>query len=324
MVKAIMLSETGGPEVMKWTDVTVGEPGPGQARVRHSAVGVNFIDIYFRSGLYPMPALPGSIGMEAAGIVEAVGDGVDWVAPGDRVAYACPPPGAYCEARVMPAGHLVRLPDAVSDDQAASLMLKGMTAEYLLHRTEPVRQGDTVLVHAAAGGVGLMLCGWARALGATVIGTTSTPEKAAKAKAAGAHHTILYGNEDVAARVQSITNDKGVRVVYDGVGRDTFDTSMACLSLRGHMVLFGQSSGPVPPVDPATLAKKSNSLTRPTLFHYAVDRPSIEAIAGNVFDALAKGWISASVDRTLPLTEAAEAHRALAARETTGAIVLKP
>lgn len=324
MVKAIVISETGGPEVMKWTDVPVGEPGAGEARVRHTSVGVNFIDIYFRSGLYPLPALPASIGMEAAGVVEAVGEGVDWVAPGDRVAYAGPPPGAYCEARVMSAMRLVRLPDGVSDDQAASLMLKGMTAEYLLHRTEPVHKGDTILVHAAAGGVGLLLCGWARALGATVIGTTSTPEKAAKAIAAGAHHTILYGREDVAKRVREITGDKGVRVVYDGVGRDTFDTSMECLSLRGHMVLFGQSSGPVSPVDPALLAKKSTSLTRPTLFHYAVDRPSIEAISGNVFEALAKGWISASVDLTLPLAEAAEAHRALAARETTGAIVLKP
>jgi NADPH:quinone reductase len=324
MVKAIVLSETGGPEVMVWKDVDVGDPGPGEARVRHTAVGVNYIDIYFRTGTYPLASMPASIGMEAAGIVEAVGEGVDWIAVGDRIAYACPPPGAYCEARVMSAKHMVRIPDGISDDQAASLMLKGMTAEYLLHRTQPVGTGDTILVHAAAGGVGLMLCGWARALGATVIGTVSTEEKARAATAAGAHHVILYRQEDFAARVAEITGGSGVRAVYDGVGRDTFDKSLDCLALRGHMVLFGAASGPVPPVEIASLARKSNSLTRPTLFHYAVDRPSIEEISNNVFNAVQKGWITATVDRTLPLASAADAHRALEGRETMGAIVLKP
>ncbi|MGE5475296.1 MAG: quinone oxidoreductase family protein [Bacteroidales bacterium] len=324
MTKAIRIYETGGPEVMRWEDVPDGRPGPGEALVRHTAVGVNFIDVYHRTGLYPVP-LPNGLGLEAAGVVEAVGDGVVDLQPGDRVAYAGGPVGAYAERRVIPADRLVPLPHTISDVQAAGMMLKGMTAQYLLRRTFPVAAGDTILVHAAAGGVGLILCQWAKHLGATVIGTVGSEEKAALAKAHGCDHPILYKSEDFAARVRALTNGEGVPVVYDGVGADTFMGSLDCLRPLGMMVSFGQSSGKIPPVDLGILsAKGSLFLTRPTLMTYTAKRPDLIASAAELFDVVKHGFVTIEVGRTRPLSEAADAHRELTARQTTGSTVLLP
>ncbi len=324
MSKAIRFYETGGPEVLRWEDVEVGEPGPGQARVRHHAVGLNFIDTYQRSGLYPQP-LPSGLGAEAAGVVEAVGPDVTDLKAGDRVAYGSGPLGAYSEVRVMPADKLVKLPEAISFEQGAAMMLQGMTAQYLLRRTYPVKAGDTVLIQAAAGGVGLIASQWAKSLGATVIGTVSSDEKAALAKAHGCDHVIVYTREDFAARTREITGGKGVQVVYDGVGRDTFLKSLDCLALRGMMVSFGNASGPVPAIEPLLLSSKGSLfLTRPTLGHYTSTREELVATANDLFDVVARGAVKIEVRQRYPLAEAAQAHRDLADRKTTGSTVLVP
>ena len=324
MTKAIRIHETGGPEVMIWEDVPGRQPGPGEALVRHGAVGVNFIDVYHRTGLYPA-ALPTVLGLEAAGVVEAVGPGVVEVQVGDRVAYAGGPLGAYAERRVIPADRLVPLPHDISDVQAAGMMLKGMTAQYLLRRTFPVAAGDTVLVHAAAGGVGLILCQWAKHLGATVIGTVGSEEKAALAKAHGCDHPILYKSQDFVARVRELTDDAGVPVVYDGVGADTFLKSLDCLRPLGMMVSFGQSSGKIPPVDLGILsAKGSLFVTRPTLMTYTAQRQDLMASAVELFDVVRHGFVRIEVGATRPLAEAADAHRDLVGRRTTGSTVLLP
>ena len=324
MTKAIRIHQPGGPEEMVWEEVAVGDPGPGEARVRHTAVGLNFIDVYHRSGLYPLPALPTTIGMEAAGVVEAVGDGVDDLAAGDRIAYAGPP-GAYSEARLMPAKRLVKLPDGVDDRQAAAMMLKGMTAEYLLHRTYPVKAGETILFHAAAGGVGTIACQWAKHLGATVIGTVGTREKAEIAAAHGCDHPIVTSETDFVARVKEITGGAGVPVVYDSVGKDTFDRSLDCLSPFGLLALFGQSSGPVPPFDLGQLAGKGSLyVTRPTLLTYAASREDLVACADALFEVVRSGAVRIKVNQTYALADAAQAHRDLEARKTTGSTVLLP
>ncbi len=324
MTKAIRIHETGGPEVMIWEDVPDRQPGPGEALVRHGAVGVNFIDVYHRTGLYPA-ALPTVLGLEAAGTVEAVGPGVVEVQVGDRVAYAGGPLGAYAERRVIPADRLVPLPHDISDVQAAGMMLKGMTAQYLLRRTFPVAAGDTVLIHAAAGGVGLILCQWAKHLGATVIGTVGSEEKAALAKAHGCDHPILYKSHDFVARVRELTDDAGVPVVYDGVGADTFLKSLDCLRPLGMMVSFGQSSGKIPPVDLGILsAKGSLFVTRPTLMTYTAQRQDLMASAVELFDVVRHGFVRIEVGATRPLAEAADAHRDLVGRRTTGSTVLLP
>ena len=324
MTKAIRIHANGGPEVMRWEDVAERQPGPGEALVRHGAVGVNFIDIYHRTGLYPVQ-LPSGLGLEAAGVVEAVGPGVVEVQAGDRVAYAGGPIGAYAERRILPADRLVPLPHEISDQQAAGMMLKGMTAQYLLRRTFPVTAGDTILVHAAAGGVGLILCQWAKHLGATVIGTVGSPDKAALAKAHGCDHPILYKSENFAARVRELTDGQGVPVVYDGVGADTFMGSLDCLRPLGMMVSFGQSSGKIPPVDLGILsAKGSLFVTRPTLMTYTAQRADLVASAAELFDVVKRGFVTIEVARTRPLAEAAAAHRDLEGRQTTGSTVLLP
>ena len=324
MAKAIRFHHTGGPEVLRWEEVEPGRPGPGQALVRHTAVGVNFIDTYHRTGLYPA-TLPSGLGMEAAGIVEAVGEGVDWLAPRDRVAYGGGPPGAYAEQRVMPADKLVPLPAGVDDRAAAAAMLKGMTAEYLVRRTYEVKPGDTVLVHAAAGGVGLLLCQWAKHLGATVIGTVGTDDKAELARANGCDHPIVYTREDFAARVRELTGGVGVPVVYDSVGRSTWDGSLASLRPRGLMVTFGNASGPVAPIQPLVLSQHGSLyLTRPTLMTYNATRKELLESAGALFEVLASGAVRVTIGQTWPLAEAAEAHRALEGRRTVGSTVLLP
>ena len=324
MTKAIRIHQPGGPEEMVWEEVAVGDPGPGEARVRHTAVGLNFIDVYHRTGLYPLPALPATIGMEAAGVVEAVGDGVDDLAAGDRIAYAGPP-GAYSEARLMPAKRLVKLPDGIDDRQAAAMMLKGMTAEYLLHRTYPVKAGETILFHAAAGGVGTIACQWAKHLGATVIGTVGTREKAEIAAAHGCDHPIVTSETDFVARVKEITGGAGVPVVYDSVGKDTFDGSLDCLSPFGLLALFGQSSGPVPPFDLGQLAAMGSLyITRPTLLTYAASREDLLATANALFEVVQSGAVRIEVNQTYALADAAQAHRDLEARKTTGSTVLLP
>ncbi len=325
MSKAIRVERTGGPEALQWADVPVGKPGPGEALVRHTAIGVNFIDVYHRRGLYPLPSLPAVIGLEAAGRVEAVGPGVTEVVPGDRVAYAGGPTGAYSEARVIPSDRLVKLPDGIDDRRAAAMMLKGMTAEYLLRRTYAVKPGDAILVHAAAGGVGLIACQWARTLGATVIGTVGTKDKAELANTHGCDHVIVTGEEDVVARVREITGGEGVSVVYDSVGKDTFMRSLDCLRPRGLMVSFGQASGMVPPLDISILsAKGSLFLTRPTLMTYTASREDLVASAAALFDAVLRGAVRIEVRQTYPLQDAARAHADLEARKTTGSTVLIP
>ena len=324
MVKAIRIQEHGGPEVLRWADVKVGAPDPGEVRLRHIAVGLNYIDTYHRTGLYPV-ALPSGIGLEAAGVVEAVGEGVAGLAAGDRVAYAGGPVGAYAEARVMPTKPLVKLPDGIDDVQAAGMMLQGMTVSYLIRETFRVEAGMTVLWHAAAGGVGLIACQWLNNLGATVIGTVGSAEKAALAKAHGCHHTINYSQESFVERVKEITDGKGVPVVYDGVGKDTWDGSLDCLARRGMLVSFGNASGAVPPFAPGILsAKGSLFLTRPTLMNYTATRAELEATAGDLFAVVQSSAVKIEVRQTYPLAEAATAHTDLEGRKTTGSTVLLP
>jgi len=324
MPNAIRIHANGGPEVLQWEQVPVGDPGPGEARVRHTAVGVNYIDTYHRSGLYKI-ALPSGLGTEAAGTVEAVGAGVEWVKPGDRVAYCGGPLGAYSEARVMPADRLVKLPDGVSDRVAASSMLKGLTVQYLFRQTYKLKAGDTILFHAAAGGVGLIACQWARALGVTVIGTVGSDEKAALAKANGCTHTIVYTRENFVERVKALTGGKGVPVVYDGIGKDTFPASLDCLMPRGMWVSFGNASGAVPPFDILMLSQKGSLYaTRPTLATYAAARADLNAMAADLFDLVRAGKIVSEPRQTFALKDAADAHRALQSRATTGATILLP
>ncbi len=323
MAKAIRFHQTGGPEVLRLEDVAVGEPGPGEARVRHAAVGVNFVDIYHRTGLYPLP-LPSGIGVEGAGIVEAVGANVTHVRAGDRVAYMTAP-GSYAEARVLPADRLVKLPKEIDDRTAAAMMLKGLTVHALVRRTHPVKAGETVLVHAAAGGVGLIMVQWLKALGATVIGTVGSDAKAERARRAGADHVVVYTREEFPKRVREITGGAGVPVVYDSVGKATFEGSLDSLAPFGLMVSFGNASGSVPPFDLGVLGRKGSLfLTRPTVFGYVAKREDLERGAAELFDVVRSGKVKIEISRTLPLAEAAEAQRALAARETTGSLVLLP
>jgi NADPH2:quinone reductase len=324
MSHAIRIHATGGPEVLQWDEVKVGHPGPGEALVRHTAVGLNFIDTYHRSGLYPL-SLPAVLGMEASGVVVEAGEGVRELRPGDRVAYGGGPMGAYAEHRLIAADRLVPLPDAIDDRTAAAIMLKGMTAEYLLHRTYHVRQGDTILIHAAAGGVGLIACQWAKHLGATVIGTVGSEDKAELARRHGCDHPIVYTEEDFVARVREITRGEGVPVVYDAVGKDTWEGSLDCLRPRGLMVSFGNTSGAVPPFSPLLLSQKGSLyLTRPTLMTYNAQRGDLLASAGELFHAVSSGAVSIRIGQTYPLAEAAQAHRDLEARRTTGSTVLLP
>jgi NADPH2:quinone reductase len=323
MKKAIRMHATGGPEVLRWEDVPVPEPGPGEALIEQHAVGLNYIDVYFRTGLYKLPSLPAVIGQEGAGIVVATGPDVSHVAVGDRVAYAGGL-GAYAQYRVAHADRLVRLPDSVSFEQAASIMLQGLTAEYLLHRTYKVKSGETILVHAAAGGVGLILCQWANHIGATVIGVVSTEAKANLARQNGATHTII-GHQNLPAEVKRLTHGDMVPVVYDSVGKDTFDASLSCLAPLGLMVSFGNASGAVPPFELSLLsAKGSLFVTRPTLASYIAKRADLERASAALLDAVAAGVIATHINQTFPLSEAAAAHRALEARETTGSTVLIP
>jgi len=309
---------------MVWEDVEVGEPGPGQARVRHNACGLNYIDTYHRSGLYSLP-MPSGIGQEGAGVVEAVGADVTQVKPGDRVAYGSGPVGAYAEVRLMVADRLVNLPDGISFEQGAAMMLQGMTAQYLLKRTYKVQPGDTILVHAAAGGVGLILCQWAKVLGATVIGTVGSDEKAALAKAHGCDHAIVYTRENFAQRVKEMTVGAGLPVVYDSIGKDTFMGSLECLQPMGMMALFGAASGPVPLFDLGLLAKMGSLfITRPTLFTYIAQRSDLLAISGDLFDIVSSGKVKIEVNQTYALKDAAQAQIDLVARKTTGSTVLQP
>jgi NADPH2:quinone reductase len=324
MSRAIRLHQTGGPEVLQWEEVEVGEPGPGQARIRHTAVGVNLIDTYHRSGLYPLP-LPSGLGREGAGVVEAVGSGVTYVRPGDRVAYAGGPPGSYAEMRVLPTDRLVKIPEGITEQQAAAMMLKGMTAQYLIRRTYRVQPGETVLFHAIAGGVGLIACQWLKALGATVIGTAGSDDKAALAKAHGCDHVIVYTREDFARRVRAITSGRGVPVVYDSVGKSTFQGSLDCLRPLGVLVSFGNASGPVPPFELGLLAQKGSLyVTRPTLDTYTATRADLEATAKDLFDVVRSGQVKIEVHQTYALRDAQQVHRDLADRKTTGSIVMLP
>jgi NADPH2:quinone reductase len=324
MTKAIRFHQTGGPEVLKWEDVAVGDPGPGEARIKHHAVGLNFIDIYFRTGLYPTP-LPSGLGTEGAGVVEAVGSGVTHIKAGDRIAYAGGPQGAYAEARVMPAEKLVKLPDALSFEQGAAMMLQGMTVQYLIKKSFPVKAGDTVLWHAAAGGVGLIACQWLKAMGVTVIGTVSSDEKAALAKAHGCTHTIDYTKEDFAKRVLEINGGKKLKVVFDSIGKDTWEKSLDCIAPLGYMISFGNASGAVPPVALTTLsAKGSLYVQRPTLMTYTATRPLLEETANDLFEAVTSGKVKIEVNQRFALKDAGDSHVALAGRKTTGSTVLVP
>ncbi|MCD2515347.1 quinone oxidoreductase [Massilia sp. G4R7] len=324
MVKAIRIAALGGPEVLEYVDVEVGEPGSGEARVRHHAIGLNYIDTYYRSGLYKM-ALPAVLGQEGAGVVEAVGEGVTHLSPGDRVVYAGGAGGAYSEARVMPAAMLVRLPESISFEAGAAMMLQGLTVQYLFRQTYELQAGQTILFHAAAGGVGLIACQWAKALGVNLIGTVGSEEKAELARAHGAAHVINYNTEDVVARVLEITGGARVPVVYDSVGKDTFIRSLDCLQPRGLMVSFGNASGAVPPFALSELASRGSLyITRPTLFAYASDREKLEAMAAELFGMVESGKITVEVKQRFALADAAEAHRALEGRRTTGSTVLLP
>lgn len=321
---AIRIHQTGGPEVMRWEEVAVGDPGPGEARIRHAAVGLNYIDTYHRTGLYPLP-LPSGLGMEGAGVVEAVGEGVVDLKPRDRVAYAGGPVGAYSQVRCLPADRLLKLPDGIDFRTGAAMMLQGLTAAYLLRRTYAVQAGDTVLIHAAAGGVGLIACQWAKALGATVIGTVSTEAKAELAKANGCDHIIYYTREDVAKRVRELTAGEGVAVVYDGVGKDTFAGSLDSLRVRGMMVVFGNASGPVAAFDPLLLSQKGSIfITRPILGHYTAKRDELVALGGELFDVVGSGTVEIAVNQSYELADVANAHRDLEARKTTGSTILLP
>ncbi|HBN48649.1 MULTISPECIES: quinone oxidoreductase family protein [Thalassospira] len=324
MTKAFRFYETGGSDVLRFEDVEVGAPGTGEVRLRQEAIGLNYIDIYFRSGVYPAPSLPSGLGLEGSGVIEAVGDGVTDLAVGDRVAYAAQPLGAYAEARVMPAKGLVKIPDGISFDLAAAAMLQGMTAQYLLRRTYHVKKGDTILIHAAAGGVGQIVCQWAKHLGATVIGTVGSKEKAEIAKSKGCDYPILYREEKVSERVKEITNGQGVEVVYDSVGKDTFDDSLDCLKRLGMMVSFGQSSGAVPPVPLKALAPGAYFLTRPSVFQYTATREELLATANELFDVLKSGVVKIDIGATYDLADAKHAHDDLEGRKTTGSVILKP
>ena len=322
-MRAIRVHETGGPEVLRWEEVETPSPGPGEALVRHTAVGLNFIDVYFRTGLYKAP-LPFTPGQEGAGVVEAVGAGVTTVKPGDRVAYTGAL-GSYAERRTVAADRLVRPPDGVSDREAAAVMLKGLTAWYLLRRTRPVGAGDVILFHAAAGGVGSLACQWAKALGATVIGTVGSAAKVEAARANGCEHVVDTSAEDFALRVREITGGRGCDVVYDSVGRDAFPASLDCLRPRGLWVTFGQSSGPLPLIDTQLLSQKGSLfMTRPTLGNYIATRGELETAADELFAVVGSGRVKAAVNQTFALRDAAEAHRALEGRRTTGATVLLP
>ncbi|KZB52376.1 quinone oxidoreductase family protein [Thalassospira xiamenensis] len=324
MTKAFRFYETGGSDVLRFEDVEVGAPGTGEVRLRQEAIGLNYIDIYFRSGVYPAPSLPSGLGLEGSGVIEAVGDGVTDLVVGDRVAYAAQPLGAYAEARVMPAKGLVKIPDGISFDLAAAAMLQGMTAQYLLRRTYHVKKGDTILIHAAAGGVGQIVCQWAKHLGATVIGTVGSKEKAEIAKSKGCDYPILYREEKVSERVKEITNGQGVEVVYDSVGKDTFDDSLDCLKRLGMMVSFGQSSGVVPPVPLKALAPGAYFLTRPSVFQYTATREELLATANELFDVLKSGVVKIDIGATYALADAKQAHDDLEGRKTTGSVILKP
>lgn len=324
MTKAIRMRQVGGPEVMEYIDVDLPAPGPGEALVRHKACGLNYIDVYFRTGLYPQP-LPSGLGMEAAGIVEAVGPDVSHVKPGDRVAYAGRPIGAYAEARVMPAANLIRLPDGISFETAAAVMLQGLTVQYLFHRTFPLKGGETILFHAAAGGVGLIACQWARAIGVTMIGTVGSDEKAALAKAHGCTHVINYNTENFVERVREITEGKGVPVVYDSIGKDTFLGSLDCLSPLGMMVSFGNASGPVPEFSLNELASRGSLfITRPSLMSHTAKRSDLEQMAAQLFGMLESGKVKVDIRQRYRLSEVAQAHRDLEARKTTGSSLLIP
>ncbi len=328
MTKALRIHETGGPEVFVWEEVALEPPGPKEARLRHSAIGVNFVDTYHRGGVphpWPLPPLPAVIGFEGVGVVEDIGAEVTEVAPGTRVAYALPPLGAYAQARNIPARRLIALPDAIDDVQAAGMMLKGLTAKYLLRQTYRVQAGDTVLIHAAAGGIGLILCQWAKHLGATVIGTVGSEAKAEQARAHGCDHAILYSQEDFLPRVRELTDGKGVPVVYESVGKDTFQRSIDCLRPRGILASFGHASGPPPPVDVIELgAKGALFVTRPTIMAYMHPRAAMLASAQELFEVVLSGALKIEVNQTYPLRDGAEAHRAIGARRTIGATVLLP
>ena len=324
MTYAIRIHEHGGPENMKWEEVTVSAPGPGELRIRHTAVGLNYIDTYHRSGLYKLP-MPTVLGREGAGVIEAVGPNVTEFAVGDRVAYAASPIGSYAEERLMPAERVVRIPSNVTDQQAASMMLKGMTAQYLIRRTYRVKPGDTILFHAAAGGVGLIVCQWAKHLGATVIGTVGSEEKAKVARANGCDHVINYSKEDFVTRVAELTGGRKCDVVYDGVGKDTFLKSLDCVRPLGMVVIFGNASGPTAPLDLGTLAAKGSLyVTRPTLDTYIAKREDLVATATELFDMVGRGIVRIEINQTYPLCDAARAHRDLEARKTTGSTILIP
>ncbi|GJL83688.1 MAG: quinone oxidoreductase [marine bacterium B5-7] len=325
MTKAIRIHAHGGPEQLSYDDIEVGKPGPGEVRLTQSAIGLNYIDVYHRTGLYPIADLPAVIGLEAAGMVDAVGEGVTELKVGDRVAYANPPIGSYAEARLMPAHRLVKLPDEIDDTHAAAMMLSGMTVQYLLRQTYRVESGDTVLLHAAAGGVGLIACQWLKHLGAITIGTVGSDEKAELARAHGCDHTINYSEENFVDRVKDITDGKGVRVVYDSIGRDTFDGSLDCLAPLGMMVSFGNASGPVDAFNLGILAQKGSLfLTRPTLMTYTATRENMVSMAEDLFSVVLGGAVKINVNQTYPLADAATAHRDLEARKTTGSTVLIP
>lgn len=324
MAKAIRIADVGGPDVMEWTDIAVGAPGPGEARIEQAACGLNYIDVYHRNGLYPRP-LPGGLGVEGAGTVVEVGEGVHHLRPGDRVAYAGGPIGAYADTRLIPADRLLKLPDGIDFETAAAMMLQGLTAQYLLRRTFRVEPGQTILFHAAAGGVGLFVCQWARALGAEVIGTVGSDEKAAVARAHGCSHTINYRTENYVERVRELTGGRGVAVVYDGVGRDTFIGSLDCLAPLGMMVSFGNASGPVAPFSLGELASRGSLyVTRPSLMDYTARRDDLEAMAADLFAVVTGGKVRVDVRQRYPLADAAQAHRDLEARRTTGSTILLP
>ena len=322
MTNAIVVRETGGPEQLKWESVEVGDPGDGEVRIRHTAVGLNYIDVYFRTGLYPAAHTPFTPGFEGAGVVEAVGSGVDGFAIGDRVCYGTSPVGAYAESRTIPVSHLLKLPDDIDDTTAAAMMLQGMTVEYLIMHTCPAKAGQTVLFHAAAGGVGLIACQWLNHLGVEVIGTVGSAEKAELAKAHGAAHTINYRAENFVERVREITDGRGVPYIYDSVGKDTFMGSLDCLAPFGTLATFGNASGPVDPINPAILGPKGSVyVTRPTLFTHASDRARLEEMAGNLFGVVQSGAVKIEVNQTYPLKDAAQAHADLEGRRTTGSTV---
>jgi len=324
MAQTVIIRKHGGPEVLEIEDRAVGEPGPGEIRIRHHACGLNFIDCYQRGGMYPME-LPTALGLEAAGVIEAVGEGVTHLRPGDRAAYAAFPPGAYCDARVMPAAQVCPLPDAISFEEGAAMMLKGMTVEYLFHRTTPIKRGDTVLFHAAAGGVGLIACQWARAEGIRLIGTAGSDEKCDLARAHGADHVINYNREDFTARVREITEGGGVDVVMDSIGAATFEASLDCLRPLGMMISYGNASGAVPPFSLAMLASRGSlQITRPTLFTHTAKAETCQEMARHLFDKVTSGAVNIRIDQRFPLQQVADAHRALESRVTTGSTVLIP